>query len=142
MNITLFNEYHTIGSWGRQHSRSRKWIGDQHRLHVNNDVRLLRSTMGPLGTSSLLLQQAISLMVYLPDTTPCGVNTEPIPDSKVYGANMGPIWGRQDPVGPHVGPLDFTIWGCFLQPLCTSPLIYEITNDSINARINSLIQFI
>ena len=27
-----------------------------------------------------------------------------IPDSKVHGANMGPIWGRQDPGGPHVGP--------------------------------------
>ena len=24
------------------------------------------------------------------------------PDSKVHGANMGPIWGRQDPGGPHV----------------------------------------
>ena len=23
------------------------------------------------------------------------------PDSKVHGANMGPIWGRQDPGGPH-----------------------------------------
>ena len=28
-----------------------------------------------------------------------------IPDSKVHGANMGPIWGRQDPGGPHVGPM-------------------------------------
>ena len=27
------------------------------------------------------------------------------PDSKVHGANMGPIWGRQDPGGPHVGPM-------------------------------------
>ena len=26
------------------------------------------------------------------------------PDSKVHGANMGPIWGRQDPGGRHVGP--------------------------------------
>ena len=26
------------------------------------------------------------------------------PDSKVYGTNMGPIWDRQDPGGPHVGP--------------------------------------
>ena len=26
------------------------------------------------------------------------------PDSKVHGANMGPIWGRQDPGVPHVGP--------------------------------------
>ena len=23
---------------------------------------------------------------------------------------MGPIWGRQDPGGPHVGPMNFVIW--------------------------------
>ena len=33
------------------------------------------------------------------------------PDSKVHGADMGPIWGRQDPGGPHVGPMNFAIWG-------------------------------
>ena len=32
------------------------------------------------------------------------------PDSKVHGANMGHIWGRQDPGGPHVGPINFAIW--------------------------------
>ena len=32
------------------------------------------------------------------------------PDSKVHGANMKPIWGRQDPGGPHVGPINFPIW--------------------------------
>ena len=32
------------------------------------------------------------------------------PDSKVHGVNMGPIWGRQDPGGPHVGPMKFAIW--------------------------------
>ena len=32
------------------------------------------------------------------------------PDSKVHGANMGPIWGRQDPGGPHVCPMNFAIW--------------------------------
>ena len=32
------------------------------------------------------------------------------PDSKVHGASMGPIWGRQDPGGPHVGPMNFAIW--------------------------------
>ena len=39
-----------------------------------------------------------------------------IPDSKVHGANMWPIsiWGRQDPGGPHVGPINFAIWdSCF-----------------------------
>ena len=32
------------------------------------------------------------------------------PDRKVHGAIMGPIWGRQDPGGPHVGPMNFAIW--------------------------------
>ena len=31
-------------------------------------------------------------------------------ESKVHGANMGPTWGRQDPGGPHVGPMNFAIW--------------------------------
>ena len=34
-----------------------------------------------------------------------------VPDSKVHGANMGPIWGRQDPGGPHVGPMNCAICG-------------------------------
>ena len=42
-----------------------------------------------------------------------------IPDNKVHvahmrykvdGANMGPTWGRQDPGGPHVGPINLVIW--------------------------------
>ena len=33
-----------------------------------------------------------------------------IPDSKVHGVNMGPLWGRQDPCGPHVSPMNFAIW--------------------------------
>ena len=35
------------------------------------------------------------------------------PDSKVHGASMGPILGRQDPGGPHVGPINFAIWVYF-----------------------------
>ena len=31
-------------------------------------------------------------------------------DNKVHGANMGPIWGRQDPGGPHAGPMNFAMW--------------------------------
>ena len=37
-------------------------------------------------------------------------NYSPFPDNKVRGANVGPIWGRQDPDGPHVGPMKFAIW--------------------------------
>ena len=36
-------------------------------------------------------------------------HTQSHPDSKVRGANKGPIWGRQDPGGPHVGPMNFVI---------------------------------
>ena len=38
------------------------------------------------------------------------------PDSIVHGAYMGPIWGRQDPVGPHVGPMILVIWAGVLRP--------------------------
>ena len=38
------------------------------------------------------------------------------PDGKVHGANMGPIWGRQDPGGPHVGPMNIAIWDPLMAP--------------------------
>ena len=31
------------------------------------------------------------------------------PDSKVHGANMGPIWGRQEPGEPFFGPMNLAI---------------------------------
>ena len=45
---------------------------------------------------------------------------EGYPDSKVHGANMGPIWGRQDPGGPHVSPMNFAIWVALLPKFSTS----------------------
>ena len=40
-----------------------------------------------------------------------------LPDSKIHGANMGPSWGRQDPGGPHVGPMKLAIWAVLLMNL-------------------------
>ena len=37
-------------------------------------------------------------------------NNHGCPDSKVHGTNIGPIWGHQDPGGPHVGPMNLAIW--------------------------------
>ena len=37
-----------------------------------------------------------------------------IPDSKVHGANMGPIWILSAPDGPHVGPMNLGIWDDFI----------------------------
>ena len=44
-------------------------------------------------------------------------------DSKVLGANMGPIWGRQDPGGPIVGPMNFAI------------LVFHSTRNKLPLRI-------
>ena len=38
-----------------------------------------------------------------------------IPDSKIHGANMGPTWGRQNPGGPHVAPMNLAIWDGMIQ---------------------------
>ena len=32
------------------------------------------------------------------------------PGSKAPEANMGPVWGRQNPGGPYVGCMNFAIW--------------------------------
>ena len=42
------------------------------------------------------------------------------PDSRVHGANMGSIWGRQAPDGPNVGPMNFAIWVVCLDLSCPS----------------------
>ena len=34
------------------------------------------------------------------------MNLQKTPEGTIHGANMGPIWGRQDPGGPHVGPMN------------------------------------
>ena len=49
------------------------------------------------------------MIVHLSQTT-YSTSHQVRPVSKVHGANMGLIWGRQDPGGPHVGPMNFIIW--------------------------------
>ena len=39
------------------------------------------------------------------------VATQVAPGGKIQMANMGPIWGRQDPDWPHVGPINLVIRG-------------------------------
>ena len=42
------------------------------------------------------------------------------PNYTLIARFMGPIWGWQDPGGPHVGPMNFAIWGIFTYR-CTTP---------------------
>ena len=62
------------------------------------------------------------------------------PDRKVHGANMGPIWGPQDPGGSHVGPVDLAIWECLdinlrllncLQTLIFNDYVFYICETSL-----------
>ena len=55
------------------------------------------------------------------------------PNSKVHGAHMGPIWGQQDPSGPHVGPMNLAIWdlgltnvGTLVEIVARNGIEYEI----------------
>ena len=48
------------------------------------------------------------------------------PDSKVHGANMGPIWGRQDPGGPHVDTMNLAIWVVLTSAGDPNLLLYEM----------------
>ena len=45
------------------------------------------------------------------------------PDSKVHGANTGPIWDRQDPGGSHVGPMNFVIWDVVFWEVVTENVV-------------------
>ena len=50
-------------------------------------------------------------------------------DSKVHGATMGPIWGRQGPGGPHGGPMKFAIWVIMLCSHYWQKMLLWIIND-------------
>ena len=51
------------------------------------------------------------------------------PDSKVRGANMGPIWGRQDPGGLHVGPMFPYLGSHYLGQCCPRPVSSYVSLD-------------
>ena len=56
--------------------------------------------------------QHVEMFHFLNSSGICS-NMKTVPDSKVHGTNMGSIWGRQDLGGPHVGPMNFAIWGIY-----------------------------
>ena len=72
--------------------------------------------------SSLVMdRQQVSFITSKLDYVQCGHMCNPIPDRKVHGASMGPIWDRQDPGGPHVGPINFALWDVILDRAITVP---------------------
>ena len=65
--------------------------------------------------NKVLKQNNVDQIIYMSNT---GEYTlQAFPDNKVHGANMGPMWGQQDPGGPHVAPMNFAIWEFVLSVL-------------------------
>ena len=64
-----------------------------------------------------------SLLINKTRVNPC---TNFDPDSKAHGFNMGPIWVLSVPDGPHVGPMDFAIWGV----ISLSPSAYTLVRSA------------
>ena len=59
----------------------------------------------------------------------------------VHGTNMGPIWGRQDPSGPHVGPTNFVIWDKVEQSANVSQRDIHTHKDNTGGLLLTLINF-
>ena len=90
------------------------------------------------------------LSIYSVTDLPClpdafiysSIHSHPIPDNKVHVANMGPIWGRQDPGGPHVGSGNFRLPGIITLvalPLTDSfiqPIIVNLLTGTVSHGLN------
>ena len=58
----------------------------------------------------LTLNPMLHFLISVSNRGPCSLWIDTSPNSKLHGANMGPIWGRQDPGGLHVGSMNDAIW--------------------------------
>ena len=108
--ISISCPWHTINS--TLQPRSEDQISQTTMPHTRWPQRLV----GNIGPYQMATGTSPALHIPLTNTVPfCKIVFLPnahnryTPDSKVHGANMGRIWGRQDPGGPHVGPMNFAI---------------------------------
>ena len=110
----------------RRAERPRHRCGELYRTVYTRRV-VVRSELQRQASASLRGNRVAWTMDWLQSLTP---------DNKVHGTNMGPTWGRQDPGGPHVGPMNFAIWDV-IDAMC--PWIYNIHhNQGLGARTSLL----
>ena len=88
-------------------------ISEQKRTHSCSEwciVRYVTGTLWDLWEWTILATNASKPLDQKPSVATIVSKVKYIPDSEVHGCNMGPTWGRQDPGGPHVGPMNLAIW--------------------------------
>ena len=64
-----------------------------------------------------------------------------IPDSKVHGASMGSIWGRQVQGGPYVSPMNFALFMDIGTCTCTTDEEHKHHYSNRNSRIKNECQW-
>ena len=100
--------YHRCASIYR-HTRVQRQILSQ--KHICDILSLCRIRWASLiFTSKCLTLCDMMLFTFNRIEFACTTATDKTPDRKVHGANMGPIWGRQGPSGPHFGSMNLAIW--------------------------------
>ena len=77
-------------------------------MTLEPDRKIRRLTTVAHDQSWLLT--GVGLNIPCPSYRKTSRNHDTTPVSKVYGATMEPIWGRQDPGGHHVSPINVAIW--------------------------------
>ena len=92
-------------------------VGDLRRHRAHYDVTVMSKRLNFHAVISV----SKSVWTLRPQCVPPVPDCVIYPDSKANEANMGPIWGRQDPGGPHVGPMNFAIrvWRTHYSVICS-----------------------
>ena len=86
---------------------------------LNICIQTSMATPLKFGNGSVILSHTFECILFF-------IHAEIIPDSKVHGAKMGAIWGRQDPGGPHVGSMKFAIWDSQSMLVKRAPCIRQL----------------
>ena len=98
--LLLYSQYH--GSWWHCH------VSSQGISRHGDDLSIVEYCDFSTGRVELILMMMNQPHQSAAQNWPWLLGS--FPDSKVHGANMEPIWGRQAPGGPHVGTMNFAIW--------------------------------
>ena len=77
---------------------------------VTTDRTILLVTVGDIKYKNICSRRNVSSNLHFKHLIDRFSNQGDVaPDSNVLGADMGLIWGRQDPGELHVGPMNFAI---------------------------------
>ena len=106
-------------SWSSADRRCSNYIWVINRLFAYQDATYIRGLTVSLACCSPAHGNGLTQLSLLTTTSQATAATITTPNNTgppreqgswgQHGAHLGPIWGREDPGGPHVGPMNFAI---------------------------------